>query len=56
MLKLNEIKQEEDLYLLLSWITDSCDQEMSQQISNRGILKVISAITNSKYLRRLKVL
>lgn len=54
MLKLNEIKQEEDLYLLLSWITDSCDQEMSQQISNRGILKVISAITNSKYLRRLK--
>lgn len=54
MLKLNEIKQEEDLYLLLSWITDSCDQEMSQQISNRGILKVFSAITNSKYLRRLK--
>lgn len=54
MLKLNEIKQEEDLYLLLSWITDSCDQEMCQQISNRGILKVISAITNSKYLRRLK--
>jgi len=54
VLKLNEIKQEEDLYLLLSWITDSCDQEMSQQISNRGILKVISAITNSKYLRRLK--
>ena len=54
MLKINEIKQEEDLYLLLSWITDSCDQEMSQQISNRGILKVISAITNSKYLRRLK--
>lgn len=54
MLKLNEIKKEEDLYLLLSWITDSCDQEMSQQISNRGILKVISAITNSKYLRRLK--
>ena len=54
MLKLNEIKQEEDLYLLLSWITDSCDQELSQQISNRGILKVFSAITNSKYLRRLK--
>ncbi len=54
MLKFKEIKDEKDLYLLLSWIIDSYDIQISQEILKFGIERVINSLTNAKYLKRLK--
>ena len=54
MLKFKEIKDEKDLYLLLSWIIDSCDIQISQEINKFGIERVFKSLTNTKYLKRLK--
>lgn len=54
MLKFNEIEDEKDLYLLLSWVIDSCDIQISQEIDKFGIAKAIKSLANTKYIKRLK--
>lgn len=54
MLKFNEIEDEKDLYLLLSWVLDSCDIQISQEIDKFGIAKAIKSLANTKYIKRLK--
>lgn len=54
MLNLGKIEEEKDLYLLLSWVIDSCDDEVFKSVSRFGIKEYISSLTNSKYIRRLK--
>ena len=54
MIILSQIQDEKDLYLLLSWIIDSCDSEISHGISKFGLKKTIESLSNTKYKKRLK--
>ena len=54
MINLSQIHDEKDLYLLLSWIIDSCDSEISYGISKFGLKKTIESLSNTKYKKRLK--
>ena len=54
MIILSQIHDEKDLYLLLSWIIDSCDSEISHGISKFGLKKTIESLSNTKYKKRLK--
>ncbi|MFM7984772.1 MAG: DNA-processing protein DprA, partial [Candidatus Fonsibacter sp.] len=54
MINLSKIQDEKDLYLLLSWIIDSCDSEISYGISKFGLKKTIESLSNTKYKKRLK--
>lgn len=54
MLNFKDMQDEKDLYLLLSWIIDSCDIQISQEINKFGIERVFKSLTNTKYLKRLK--
>lgn len=54
MINLSKIQEEKDLYLLLSWIIDSCDSEISYGISKFGLKKTIESLSNTKYKKRLK--
>ena len=54
MIILSQIQDEKDLYLLLSWIIDSCDSEISYGISKFGLKKTIESLSNTKYKKRLK--
>lgn len=54
MLNFKKIQNEKDLYLLLSWIIDSCDGEISQNIYNLGIEGTIETLASLKYKKRLK--
>jgi len=54
VINLSQIHDEKDLYLLLSWIIDSCDSEISHGISKFGLKKTIESLSNTKYKKRLK--
>jgi DNA processing protein len=54
VINLSKIHDEKDLYLLLSWIIDSCDSEISYGISKFGLKKTIESLSNTKYKKRLK--
>ncbi|MFM1825930.1 MAG: DNA-protecting protein DprA [Actinomycetota bacterium] len=54
MLHLKNIQEEKDFYLILSWIIDSCDLDISKNVSKFGIEETLFSIKNPKYLRRLK--
>ena len=54
MINLSQIHDEKDLYLLLSWIIDSCDSEILHGISKFGLKKTIESLSNTKYKKRLK--
>ena len=47
MLNLGKIEEEKDLYLLLSWIIDSCDDEVFKSVSRFGLEEYISSLTNT---------
>ena len=53
------LKSEHDMYLLLSWIVDSCDLDISLSIQKYGCLKTLEKLQtnfNSKYVKRLKTI
>lgn len=53
------LKSEHDMYLLLSWIVDSCDLDISLSIQKYGCLKTLEKLQtnfNPKYVKRLKTI
>ena len=53
-MSLSDVTDENDCYLILSWICDSCDLEIEKLIRKSGPFNTLEQINNKKYLNRLK--